>query len=279
MRRLVGSTLAFVCLAAPLAAQQQDYAANMHRAHMGDAPVASPASAAVHGAEALEGEVVTYGTVNGRALKGYLVKAAGGKQGPAVIVVHEWWGINDNIKQMTRNLAAAGYTALAVDLFDGKVATTPDAALKLYQGAMAAVPAGEANLGAAVKYLKGWGATSIGSIGWCFGGHWSLRTGLVGGADVQAVAMYYGAPITDVKELGRLKAPVLGLFGGKDGGIPVAAVREMQAAAKGLKKTFDVQVYENADHAFANPSGNAYDKTAADDAMARTLAFFKVNLK
>jgi carboxymethylenebutenolidase len=91
--------------------------------------------------------------------------------------------------------------------------------------------------------------------------------------------MYYGAPITDAAQLARLKAPVLGLFGGKDTGIPLDSVRAMETAMKKGGRTVTINVYANANHAFANPTGQAYDKTAAEDAFAKTVAFFNANLK
>ncbi len=193
-------------------------------------------------------------------------------------MVHEWWGLNEGIQAMAKRYAGEGYTVLAVDLF-GSVATTPDAAMKLYQAGMADIAGGEKNLGEAITYLKKAGATSIGSVGYCYGGHWSLRTGLVGGANLDAVVMYYGAPITNPAQLARLKAPVLGIFGGKDTGIPLDSVRAMEAAIKKSGRAVTINVYENANHAFANPTGQAYDKAAAEDAFAKTVGFFKTNLK
>lgn len=262
---------------APLAAQQTDYAAAMRREHAHDAPAASPAVR--QSAPAPQGEMVQYGVLNGRPSFGYLARSANFKRGPAVILIHEWWGLNDNIKAMADQFAAQGYTALAVDLFGGKVATVPDSAMKLYQAAMQDIKGGEMNLVSALGFLTGLGATKIGSVGWCFGGHWSLRTALTGGASVSGTVIYYGAPITDAKELERLKAPVLGLFAAKDRGIPVAAVEQMASTAKGLGKRFDLTIYPDVDHAFANPSGGNYNKAAADDAMAKTLAFFASTLK
>jgi carboxymethylenebutenolidase len=116
-------------------------------------------------------------------------------------------------------------------------------------------------------------------VGYCFGGHWSLRTGLAAGANVKAVVIYYGAPITNAQVIARLKAPVLGLFGGKDTGIPLDSVRAMETRIKQAGKTVTINVYENANHAFANPSGQAYNKAAAEDAWTKTLGFFKANLK
>jgi len=259
-------------------AAQPDYAAAMHREHMNDTPTAS-AGALIAPRVEVVGETVTYATINGKAIKGFLAKpAAGAKTGKAIIMVHEWWGLNEGIQSMAKRYAGEGYTVLAVDLF-GSVATTPDAAMKLYQAGMADIAGGEKNLGEAISYLEKAGATSIGSVGYCYGGHWSLRTGLVGGANLDAVVMYYGAPITDPAQLARLKAPVLGLFGGKDTGIPLDSVRAMEAAMKKGGRSVTINVYENANHAFANPTGQAYDKTAAEDAFAKTVGFFKVNLK
>ncbi len=259
-------------------AAQPDYAAAMHREHMNDTPTASAGALIAPRADVV-GETVTYGTMNGKAIKGFLAKpAAGAKTGKAIIMVHEWWGLNESIEAMAKRYAGEGYTVLAVDLF-GSVATTPDAAMKLYQAGMADIAGGEKNLGEAISYLKKAGATSIGSVGYCYGGHWSLRTGLVGGANLDAVVIYYGAPITDPAQLARLKAPVLGLFGGKDTGIPLDSVRAMEAAMKKNGRSVTINVYANANHAFANPTGQAYDETAAEDAFAKTVGFFKANLK
>jgi carboxymethylenebutenolidase len=194
-------------------------------------------------------------------------------------MVHEWWGLNDNIKSMADRYAGEGYTVLAVDLFNGSVATKPDDAMKLYQAGMADISGGEANVAAAVNYLRKNGATSVGSVGYCFGGHWSLRTGLAAGANVNAVVMYYGAPITDTKQLARLKAPVLGLFGGKDTGIPVDSVKAMEAKIVQGGGKMTTTVYADAAHAFANATGTAYNEKAANDAWTKSLAFFKANLK
>ncbi len=268
-----------LAVAATAGAQNQpDYAAAMHREHMNDKPTASAGARIAPRAEVVS-ETVTYGTVNGKTVKGFLAKpAAGAKTAKAIIMVHEWWGLNEGIQAMAKRYAGEGYTVLAVDLF-GSVATTPDAAMKLYQAGMADIAGGEKNLGEAISYLKKAGATSIGSVGYCYGGHWSLRTGLVGGANLDAVVMYYGAPITNPAQLARLKAPVLGIFGGKDTGIPLDSVRAMEAAIKKSGRAVTINVYENANHAFANPTGQAYDKAAAEDAFAKTVGFFKANLK
>ncbi|MES2524763.1 MAG: dienelactone hydrolase family protein [Gemmatimonadota bacterium] len=271
---------------ATLAAQSQpDYASAMLHVHAGETPAASPATQIAPRLQVVT-ETVTYATVNGKPVKGFLAKPAaragragqGGRSGPALLVVHEWWGLNDNIRDIAKRYAGEGYTVLAVDLF-GRVATTPDVAMGLYQAAMKNIPAGEQNVGQAVAYLKKQGASSIGTVGYCFGGHWSLRAGLAGGPNVNAVVVYYGAPITDPAQLSRLKAPVLGLYGGKDESIPLDSVRAMERALKQAGRKVDVTVFPTANHAFANPSGQSYDAAAAESAWTKSLAFLKANLK
>lgn len=255
-----------------------DYAAAMHAAHMHETPTASPA-ALIAPRAAVVTEIVTYATIDGKVIKGFLAKPARhAKGGPAIVLVHEWWGLNEHIQSVAKRYAGEGYTVLAVDLF-GRVATTPDTAMVLYQTAMKDVPAGEKNLAAAIAYLKKSGAKSIGSVGYCFGGHWSLRAGLVGGSDVKAVVMYYGAPITNPQEIARLKAPVLGLYGGLDTGIPVDSVRAMEKVMKAAGRAVSITVYADANHAFANPTGQAYNAKAAEDAWKKSSAFFKTHLK
>ncbi len=279
--RLFRSLTLLLAAAAPLVAQaprQADYAAAMHAAHGKETPTATPA-ATIAPRSAVTGSEVMYGTLNGKMLHGYLAKPAkAARNAPAIIVVHEWWGLNDNIKAVVDRYAGEGYTVLAVDLF-GRVATSPDTAMVLYQTAMKNVPAGEQNIAQAIAYLKAQGATKIGAVGYCFGGHWSLRTGLVGGTDIKAVVMYYGAPITDRAQLTRLKAPVLGLFGGLDKGIPVDSVRAMERSIKAAGLPVTINVYADANHAFANSSGQAYNAAAANDAWRKSLAFFRTNLR
>jgi carboxymethylenebutenolidase len=196
---------------------------------------------------------------------------------PGVLVVHEWWGLNDNIRAATERLAGEGYVALAVDLM-GSVATTPDSAAKLTRAVMQNPSAAKTNLAAAIDYLRAQGAKKVGSIGWCFGGHWSLQAGLVGGPKVQAVVMFYGQPITDPAQLQQLQAPLLGLFGSQDTGIPVDSVKAMAAALDKLGRT-ETMLFFDAGHAFANPSGKNYNAAAAEAGWRRTTEFFAHYLK
>ena len=262
----------------------------MAAAHQYDHPAATPAATAAP-AQPVNGEEVVFGEVQGQPARGYLARPAehvGKPSGgtamapvplPAIIVIHEWWGLNDNIKAMTRRLAGEGYTALAVDLYGGKVADNPDTAKQLMGAVLANLGGTVAVLRAADDYLKRQGAPRVGVIGWCFGGGWSLETALEIPQGIDAVVMYYGRPETDQARLAQLRAPLLGLFGTDDQSIPAAAVREMEATLKQLGKGVEIHFYDGAGHAFANPSGTNYRPAAAEDAWRRTVAFFKKNLK
>jgi carboxymethylenebutenolidase len=249
--------------------------------HQHDRPAATPAATAAP-AQPVTAEEVAFGEVQGKAARGYLARLQtppAGAHLPGLIVIHEWWGLNDNIKAATRRLAGEGYAALAVDLYGGKVADTPDDAKQLMGGVMANRDAAIAVLRAAQDFLKRQGAPKIGVIGWCFGGGWSLQTALEIPQGIDAAVVYYGQPEKDRARLERLRAPLLGLYGANDQSIPPAAVHEMEATLKQLGKSVEVHVYDGAGHAFANPSGTNYRPAAADDAWQRTVAFFKQHLK
>ena len=257
--------------------------------HQHDKPSATPAATAAP-AQPVTADMVTIGDTAG-TLRGYLAQpaVAPGKPAtgagpapaplPGIIVIHEWWGLNDNVKAMTRRLAGEGYQALAVDLYGGAVADTPDAAKQLMGAVMANREAAAAILRRADELLKQRGAPKIGVIGWCFGGGWSLAAAIDLPQGIDAAVMYYGQPEKDRARLERLRAPLLGFFGAADQSIPAAAVREMEGALKQLGKQVDIRVYDGAGHAFANPSGTNYRPAAAEDAWSRTRAFFKQYLK
>jgi carboxymethylenebutenolidase len=249
----------------------------MAQEHAGDSPVPNVAA----GDDAVEASEVVYATLDGTKVAGYLARPAGSDApAPGVIVIHEWWGLNDNIRSMARLLAAEGYAALAVDLYEGDVASDAGEARRLMGRSLDRTEAGQQNLSQALRYLqKTAGVTRIGTIGWCFGGGWSLGAALANPDDVDATVIYYGRLVTDPKQLAALRAPILGLFGAEDRGIPVASVREFEAALASLGKPAEIHVYEGANHAFANPSGTRYDEKAAEDAWAKTLLFFSEQLQ
>jgi carboxymethylenebutenolidase len=282
------SRIAFLLVAAAAAAcgpkaedtPDADYAARMAREHRADQPAPSPAAQADAGAP-IRSQTVRYATVNGREVSGYLAYPAAAEGGlPAVLVFHEWWGLNANIKSMADQLAGQGYVALAADLYGGRVADQPDAARSLMEQALQDRDALGQNLRQAHAYLKEQiKATRVGTIGWCLGGALALRAGLLLADQVDAVVIYYGHVGSDPDELKALKAPVLGLFGGADQGIPVESVRQFEQTLKTLGKPAEIHVYDGAAHAFANPSGGNFKADAAADAWQKALAFLAEHLK
>ena len=257
----------------------QQAAARMAQEHQHDKPSPTPA-AMQEPSHPVSGEEVTYAQVGGKPAHGYLARPKDAKGNlPALVVIHEWWGLNDNIRAMTRRLAGEGYQALAVDLYGGATADTPDGAMKLMNGVMANRAPAADNLKQAVAWLKGKGATRIGVIGWCFGGGWSLQTTLLAPADVKATVIYYGHLETDAAKLAVLKTPVIGFFGADDKSIPVDGIHAFEAQLKKQGTPVEIHVYDGAAHAFANPSGGSYRPEAAKDAWQRTTAFFAKYLK
>jgi carboxymethylenebutenolidase len=213
---------------------------------------------------------------------GYLARPQGVKNPlPALIIIHEWWGLNDNIKAMTRRLAGEGYTALAVDLYKGNVADNPEKAKELVTSALKNPQELQENLKAAYQYLEQeQKAPKIASIGWCFGGTWSLNTALLFPDQLDATIIYYGGGITtDAAQLKTLQMPILGFFGALDTNPSVETVKEFETVLKSLNKSVEIHVYDEAGHAFANPSGNRYNAIAAEDAWKRTITFLNQSLK
>ena len=276
----IGALALVAALAAPSSQAASDgYATAMAQEHADDRPSASPA-ASTSPQGAVYGQDVVYAKIAGREVRGYLARSAAGKElQPGIIVIHEWWGLNDNIRSMARQLAGEGYAALAVDLYGGESGRTPEAARALMQTALADPEQIHDNLRQARDYLVAEGAPRAGSIGWCFGGGVSLEAGLSLGEKLDAVVMYYGRPDVPIERLRTLRAPLLGLFGAEDRGIPVAGVRVLEANLAKLGKTAEIQIYPDAGHAFANPSGSRYQAEAATDAWKRTLAFFREHLQ
>lgn len=196
---------------------------------------------------------------------------------PVIILIHEWWGLNDQIKAVANDLAAQGYLAVAVDLFGGKVATSPEEAKALI-GALDPATARE-TLSAWIGALRADARSTgkLGTVGWCFGGGWSLNASLA--APVDATVVYYGNVAKKPDELKSLKGPLLGHFGTQDANINRAMVAGFEKAAAEAGKSGQIEVHwYEADHAFANPSSARYDAADAGLAWERTLAFFKKHL-
>jgi len=273
LRRLtVSALLGFLSL--HTAADETALTLQMAAGHAGDRPDATPAALTAP-AQPVVSETVRYGELDGEALYGYLARPAnGGEERPAIIVIHEWWGLNDNIRQMTERLAGEGYVALAVDLYQGESATEVRAAMQLSQALSANLEQGDRNLRAAWDYLEeSAGAPRIAAIGWCLGGRWTLRAALQFPDELAAAVIYYGSVRAEEAELATLQMPILGIFAGLDRVVPVRQVEQFAATMEELGKPLELHMYPDADHAFANPSGGVYDAAAAEDAWQRTVDF------
>ena len=207
---------------------------------------------------------------------GFLAKPSASGTYPGVILIHEWWGLNDNIKDMARSLASHGYVALAVDLYAGQVATTPDGARQLVTTFDS--QKGMANIQSASEFLKGQGAEKLATIGWCFGGSQSMNFALSGNT-LDATIIYYGQPVTNATQLSKISWPVLGIFGDLDQSIPVEKVNEFQSSLNQLGIQNELVIYPGVGHAFANPSGASYAPEETKDAWQKTLAFLENHLK
>lgn len=201
------------------------------------------------------------------------------EKAPAVLLFPEWWGLNDQIKSVAAEYAKLGYVAIAVDLYDGQVATDRNTALKLMRAAMSKIGDGIETSAAWVDWARKNNRVDgkVGTVGWCFGGAWSLNASIA--RPVDATVIYYGNVTRPVDQLKKLKGPVMGHFGTKDKNINKKMVDGFEANMKAAGKAGDLQVFwYDADHAFANPSGGRYNEPAAKQSWARTQEFFKKNL-
>ncbi|TBW39553.1 dienelactone hydrolase family protein [Siculibacillus lacustris] len=221
-------------------------------------------------------EMVTIPTAGGRAVTLAVALPAAGK-GPAVVLIHEWWGLNDQIKSVAAELAAQGYVAIAVDLYGKPAATTPEAATALMKAVDPAVATDQLVSTIAWARAHARSTGKVGTIGWCFGGGWSLNASLA--TPVDATVIYYGDVKKTADQVKSLSGPVLGQFGKLDAWINAEMVGGFEAAMKAAGKADRLTVHwYDADHAFANPTGARYDAAPAALAWQRTLAFFKTNL-
>jgi len=228
---------------------------------------------------AADGKSVSYKSGD-ETVNGMLYSPTGKGPFPALIVIHEWWGLNDWVKEQASKFADEGYVALAVDLYRGKVADTSDMAHELSRG----LPEDRAkrDLQAAFDYLAAQPNVKknrIGSVGWCMGGGYSLDTALLE-PGLAAMVINYGHLATDPEELKKINAPILGNFGGQDRGITPDDVKKFQQALEQLGKKADIKIYPDAGHAFENPNNKqGYRVDDAGDAWKRTVDFLAATLK
>ena len=236
-------------------------------------------AAAAAASAAPPGKMMTYAS-GSETVSAYVAVPEGAGRKPAIIVIQEWWGLNDFVKRKADEFAKKGYVAFAPDLYRGKVATDPDTAHQLMRG----MPEDRAmrDLTSAFDYLRSRNdvdAARIGSVGWCMGGGYSLALALAQPKLAGAV-VYYGRLVTDDQKIKSLAPPLSGNFGGKDEGIPPETVREFARKAKAFGKDVDFKIYPGAGHAFASASDpKVFRADDAKDADARTDAFLTRVLK
>ncbi len=216
--------------------------------------------------------------VAGERVPAYLALPASGSARGGVVVVHEWWGLNDQIRAIADRLAARGYAAIAPDLYRGELAAEPERAHELMRGlqdgrAIAILRYGASYLRATEEAA----GRKVAVIGFCMGGHLALLTAL-GNSEVGGAVMFYGRPVIEKDKLESLSVPVLGLFGADDHGIPVADVKAFERTAKELGKKIEVKIYPGAGHAFFNETRPSHNAEAAADAWKLTLAFLEKTL-
>jgi carboxymethylenebutenolidase len=212
-------------------------------------------------------------------IAGYLVKPSGKGPFPALVLVHEWWGLNDQIKGIADRLAGEGYVALAVDLYGGRVATDADQAHMLMAGlsddnAVRFLQSGFDYLQSQPDVQK----DRIGSIGWCMGGGYSLLLAL-NQPKLAACVMFYGRVVLNQEKVKSLNCPVLGLFGEKDQAITPMDAMQFKKMGEVLGKDIEVYEYKDAGHGFFNETGKNYNAEASKDAWSKTIPFLAKNLK
>lgn len=238
------------------------------------------AAAAIEPERAVVAETLPYAEVDDELFYGHFVFPSDMVDPlPALIVVHEWWGLNDDVRATADRLAAEGYIVLAVDLFGGKTAEYPSEARELMLDVLENPESARENIRQAYAFVRDTaGAPRIGSIGWDLGGAWALNAALLFPDDLDAAVIYYGQVIDDEETLAPLNVPILGLFAENDRVIKVESVRSFKQALDSLGKTCEIEIYPNVEHAFANPRGNNYNAEVARQAWETALAFLDRHL-
>jgi carboxymethylenebutenolidase len=223
--------------------------------------------------ENLLGKMMSFDAADGKQANAYFI-AAKKKSNKYLIVIQEWWGLNENIKMEADKYYTdlGDVNVIAVDMYDGKVAATPDSAMKLMRGAdmgrMTAIMQG------AIKYAGS--KASIYSVGWCFGGMWSLQTAILAGPQAKGSVMYYGRPESNMEKLKSIQCDIIGFFGNLDQSPSPTMVNDFEKNMKEAGKNLSVNRYQ-AGHGFANPSNPNYNAAAKEDAYAKAIAFLKAH--
>ncbi|MEY4383368.1 MAG: hypothetical protein RI995_910 [Bacteroidota bacterium] len=221
------------------------------------------------------GKMIEFNTPDGQKANGFYIEAAK-KTDITLFVFQEWWGLNDHIKREAEHFytTLGNVNVLAIDMYDGKVATTREDAGKFMSGA------NPARLESIMKGAIEWVGPKarIATVGWCFGGALSLKASILAGKQAVACVMYYGMPVKDVEQLKLLHTDVLGLFAGREQFISPKVVAEFEENMKKAGKQVKTKIFD-AEHAFANPSNPNFDKAATEEAWNLAVGYFSAKLK
>jgi carboxymethylenebutenolidase len=207
-----------------------------------------------------------------------VARPSGDGPDPGVIVIQEWWGLEEHIKDVARRFAAEGFVALAPDLYHGEVATEPDEARKLAMAMDRDAAAKE--IEGAIAYLRSRAYVEpkkVGVIGFCMGGSLSLFTACRN-PNVGAAAVFYGGSMGDLGQVKQLHGRLFGAYGEEDHGIPLERIEELRAALQAADKQYEIKVYPGAPHSFFNDTRESYRPEAARDAWAKSLELFRAEL-
>ena len=221
-------------------------------------------------------QLVTYHDQEGIQANGYLSIPKNSKQSPALILIHEWWGLNEDIIAKTKKYSELGYVALAVDLYGGKNTDKPQEAMILARGVRSNMSNAFDNLSSAISFLKNHqnvDSTKIASVGWCFGGGWSYQIAK-NDLGIKASVIYYGQ-FNPKDDLAKMRASILGHFAEEDRSISIDNVKEFKIKLESLSNSHEIYIYPNTTHGFASREGNnpRYKKEAASLAWDRTNNF------
>jgi carboxymethylenebutenolidase len=229
------------------------------------------------------GKTVSYQRPDGGSVNGYLAEGARGARAPGIVVIQEWWGLNDQIRGVADKLAAAGYRALVPDLYRGKLALEANEAEHLMKGLDFAAAAGQ-DVRGAVQYLKASGSNKVGVTGFCMGGALTLLAA-VHVPEADAAVAWYGYPPVEYLDATRIRAPLMGHWATEDGVFPIAKVDELEKKLSDARIAFEFHRY-HAKHAFANETADSknlpylkHDAAAAELAWDRTMKFLAKHLE
>jgi carboxymethylenebutenolidase len=214
----------------------------------------------------------------GLEIAGYLSEPDDEEATAGLIVIQEWWGLTEDIKEIADRYSAAGYLAFAPDLYHGQAATEPDEARKLAMSMERDVAAQE--IDAAIGWMKSeHDLAKVGCVGYCMGGGLTLATAIRPTSNVDAVHVYYGGGMPSAEQIATIRVPVLGSYGGADEGIPVEQVDMLRATLKEHGVPNDIKVYPGAEHSFFNDTRPAYHEDASMDSWMKSVEWFEQYLQ